>query len=174
MAEKIFSISIWNFECCNSAEIRTHPSNLIIFQITGDLVSPTPQPKLRQKGGTTFLPIPNTISPKEETLEVALSRGGISIVTRRLVADGSAMSTVSIQNPTPAHSGKYACRPANLDPAYVNLHVIQGKKIHSFFKSKSNESRMPFGRIGSTEGLQLWGCLGPKNSPKIEILIILV
>ena len=50
------------------------------------------------------------------------------IVTRRLVADGSAMSTVTIQNPTPAHSGKYACRPANLEPAYVNLHVIQGKQ----------------------------------------------
>ena len=109
------------------------------------MVSPTPQPKLRQKGGTTLLPVPNTISPKEETLEVALSRGGISIVTRRLVADGSAMSTVSIQNPTPAHSGKYACRPANLDPAYVNLHVIQGKKISFILKTISNESRMPFG-----------------------------
>ena len=44
------------------------------------------------------------------------------------MADGSAMSTVTIQNPTPAHSGKYACRPANLEPAYVNLHVIQGKQ----------------------------------------------
>lgn len=117
-------------------------------QIPGDLVSPTPQPKLRQKGGTTFLPVPNTISPKEETLEVALSRGGISIVTRRLVADGSAMSTVSIQNPTPAHSGKYACRPANLDPAYVNLHVIQEEKPAAM----QHENRIQSSKVSASSG----------------------
>ena len=45
---------------------------------------------------------------------------------KRLVADGSAISTVTIRDPTPPHSGLYNCRPANLEPAHVNLHVIQG------------------------------------------------
>ena len=45
------------------------------------------------------------------------------------MADGSAISTVTIRDPTPPHSGLYNCRPANLEPAHVNLHVIQGTYI---------------------------------------------
>ena len=51
---------------------------LFIYLIfTGDLVSPTPLPKIKQKG-TTFIPTKN-VPIQDETLEVALSRGGISI-----------------------------------------------------------------------------------------------
>ena len=122
---------IWNLE-----KIWPQYEYLTLKLFSGDLVSPTPEPKLkRPRGGlkTTFSP-PKPVTkpqPVEETLEVALSRGGISIITKRLVSDGSAMSTVTIENPTPAHSGKYACRPANLEPAYVNLHVIQGIRNYS-------------------------------------------
>ncbi len=56
----------------------------------------------------------------------AFRRGGIKIRTQRKISDGSALSTVTIRNLSPDHSGKYECRPANLEPSFVNLHVIKG------------------------------------------------
>ena len=50
-----------------------------------------------------------------------------TIDTRRVVGDGSAVSTLTIDEPSPRHSGIYSCRPANLEKASVSLHVIQGK-----------------------------------------------
>ena len=64
------------------------------------------------------------------------------------MADGSAISTVTIRNPTPAHSGKYTCRPANLDPAHVNLHVIQGNIFEPF--SILESLKMAFGSVLSS------------------------
>ena len=101
-------------------------------QIPGDLVSDS---ELTTSSSTPTV----TVSSKkkklklnlkpiyEEDLDKVFSRGGITIRTQRLVSDGSAISFVTIKDPTPAHSGPYACRPANLEPAYVNLHVIQGE-----------------------------------------------
>ena len=98
-------------------------------QIPGDLMSTTQSTPLKLVLDSTFsskkkkMMHSKPASVDEDTL---FSRGGITIRTQRLVANGSAISTVTIQDPTPAHSGPYACRPANLEPAYVNLHVIQG------------------------------------------------
>ena len=108
-------------------------------QIPGDLIPPTtPKPVLQHRRGSKNRDskvrqriIKATEAP-EIDLDQLFSRGGIKIRTQRLVADGSAISTVTIRNPTPAHSGKYTCRPANLDPAFVNLHVIQGKRLKLF------------------------------------------
>ena len=106
-------------------------------QIPGDLVSPMPavattkkfsmNQSLSRKGQTGSKLADNRRSNSEPDLDKVFSRGGITIRTEILIADGSAISTVTIRNPTPAHSGPYACRPANLDPASVNLHVIQGE-----------------------------------------------
>ena len=98
-------------------------------QIPGDLIEPTtPKPKSHSKKtrGKNRRKIPAMTQAPELDLDQLFFRGGIKILTQRLVADGSAISTVTIRNPTPAHSGKYTCRPANLEPAFVNLHVIQG------------------------------------------------
>ena len=108
-----------------------------MYFISGDLVSQAPTTKTppptfsrkqsgkskksesnRNKSGSG-----NRVVPDFDTV---YSRGGITIRTQRLVADGSAISTVTIRDPTPPHSGLYNCRPANLEPAHVNLHVIQG------------------------------------------------
>ncbi len=53
---------------------------------------------------------------------------GVRVSTRRVVRDGSAVSTLTIPRPDPEHSGLYSCRPANLDPAFARLHVIRGEK----------------------------------------------
>ena len=111
-----------------------------MYFISGDLVSQAPTTKTppptfsrkqsgkskksesnRNKSGSG-----NRVVPDFDTV---YSRGGITIRTQRLVADGSAISTVTIRDPTPPHSGLYNCRPANLEPAHVNLHVIQGTYI---------------------------------------------
>ena len=64
----------------------------------------------------------------EDRIRSVFSRGGIEITTRVLPRDGAtAVSQMTIKNPTPEHSGKYSCRPANLEPAFVKLHVIQGE-----------------------------------------------
>ena len=106
-------------------------------QIPGDLVSPSPTPRStlspkysrgnnhrRRNQLQKPLNTPNNLEPD---LDTVFSRGGITIRTQRLIADGSAISTVTIRDPSPAHSGRYACRPANLEPAHVKLHVIQGR-----------------------------------------------
>ena len=105
-------------------------------QIPGDLVSQapttkTPPPKFSSVSGRGQNQNRKSELTKKQTgsssdFDTVYSRGGITIRTQRLIADGSAISTVTIRDPTPAHSGLYACRPANLEPAYVNLHVIQG------------------------------------------------
>jgi len=100
-------------------------------QIPGDLIEPTtPKPTSHSKKtrGKNRRKIPAMTQAPELDLDQLFFRGGIKILTQRLVADGSAISTVTIRNPTPAHSGKYTCRPANLEPAFVNLHVIQEEK----------------------------------------------
>ena len=97
-------------------------------QIPGDLIKPTtpkPTSQIKRRGKNRRKISAMTQAP-ELDLDQLFFRGGIKILTQRLVADGSAISTVTIRNPTPAHSGKYTCRPANLEPAFVNLHVIQG------------------------------------------------
>ena len=73
--------------------------------------------------------INNNGTEVEKDMEWLYERGGIRINTKRLVSDGSAVSTVTIENPTPAHSGTFTCSPAHLEPAHVNLHVIQGNFI---------------------------------------------
>jgi hypothetical protein len=106
-------------------------------QIPGDLlpnedIVTTPDPKNKKKRGknrqkgSTLITAKPTEGLFEDDLNRAFARGGIKISTRLSIADGSAISTVTIQDPTPAHSGLYACRPANLELSYVNLHVIQG------------------------------------------------
>ena len=107
-----------------------------MYFISGDLVSQAPTTKTppptfsRKKSGKSKKSESNRnkaggnrVVPDFDTV---YSRGGITIRTQRLVADGSAISTVTIRDPTPPHSGLYNCRPANLEPAHVNLHVIQG------------------------------------------------
>jgi len=99
-------------------------------QIPGDLIKPTtpkPTSQIKTRGKNRRKISAMTQAP-ELDLDQLFFRGGIKILTQRLVADGSAISTVTIRNPTPAHSGKYTCRPANLEPAFVNLHVIQEEK----------------------------------------------
>ena len=111
-----------------------------VYFISGDLVSQAPTTKTPPP---TFSRKQSSKSKKSESnrnksgsgnrvvpdFDTVYSRGGITIRTQRLVADGSAISTVTIRDPTPPHSGLYNCRPANLDPAHVNLHVIQGTYI---------------------------------------------
>jgi len=67
------------------------------------------------------------ISQTEKFASV-FARGGIRIRTRVMRSEGSAISQITIRHPTPHHSGKYSCRPANLEPAHVKLHVIQDEK----------------------------------------------
>jgi hypothetical protein len=66
-----------------------------------------------------------------------LDDGGrtISIVTQRVVGEGAAVSTLTLVNPSaPGDSGKYSCRPENLEPAHVSLHVIRGTGTKPFVK----------------------------------------
>ena len=53
----------------------------------------------------------------------------VVIHTQRIVGDGSAMSSLTIANPMPRHSGIYSCRPANLEASFVSLHVIRGEMV---------------------------------------------
>ena len=43
------------------------------------------------------------------------------------IAEGTTMSTLSILNAKPSDSGKYTCKPAQLEQASVNLHVLECK-----------------------------------------------
>ncbi len=67
-----------------------------------------------------------------------LDDGGkrVSILTQRVVGEGAAVSTLTIRDPTPAESGRYTCRPENLDPASVRLHVIRGEELSSSIKCR--------------------------------------
>lgn len=65
-------------------------------------------------------------SQEDNGVESIFASGGIDIETQALHDDGTALSTITIKDPTSKHSGTYSCRPANLDPAKVKLHVIQG------------------------------------------------
>ena len=69
----------------------------------------------------------NKTMSEDEKIHSVFARGGIRIRTRVLREDGSAISKLTILNPSPEHSGRYSCRPANLEPAFVKLHIIQGK-----------------------------------------------
>ena len=70
----------------------------------------------------------NQTMSAQHKIHSVFSRGGIEIATRVLPRDGaSAVSQITIKNPTPDHSGTYSCRPANLEPAHVKLHVIKGE-----------------------------------------------
>ena len=51
----------------------------------------------------------------------------MTIVTQRVVGESAVVSMLTLLNPTPDRAGVYACRPEHLDPAYVRLHIVQGK-----------------------------------------------
>eukprot|EP00095_Tigriopus_kingsejongensis_P001091 maker-scaffold193_size270907-snap-gene-1.19 protein:Tk01091 transcript:maker-scaffold193_size270907-snap-gene-1.19-mRNA-1 annotation:"Neurotrimin" len=65
---------------------------------------------------------------KEDKRLLSGEDGNITITTKRIVGDGAAVSTITIAHPDPSHSGIYCCRPANLERAFVSLHVIQDEK----------------------------------------------
>ena len=48
------------------------------------------------------------------------------IATQVRRKDGSAISSIIIGRVSTKHSGTYSCRPANLEPAQIKLHVIRG------------------------------------------------
>ncbi|CAB4062714.1 unnamed protein product [Lepeophtheirus salmonis] len=52
----------------------------------------------------------------------------IKIDTKRIIGDGSAVSTITVFNSDKTYEGIYTCRPAHLDPSSVSLHVIQAEK----------------------------------------------
>ena len=56
-------------------------------------------------------------------------RGSVSIVTQRVVGEGAAVSTLTLLNSTPERAGVYTCRPEHLDPAYIRLHIVEGKEV---------------------------------------------
>lgn len=64
---------------------------------------------------------------KEDKRLLSADDGNITITTKRIIGDGAAVSTLTIVHPDPTHSGIYSCRPANLERAFVSLHVIQGR-----------------------------------------------
>jgi len=41
------------------------------------------------------------------------------------IAEGTTMSTLTILHAKTSDSGKYTCRPAQLEQASVNLHVLE-------------------------------------------------
>jgi hypothetical protein len=51
------------------------------------------------------------------------------------IAEGTTMSTLSILNAKPSDSGKYTCKPAQLEQASVNLHVLECKLNKMRFKA---------------------------------------
>ena len=51
--------------------------------------------------------------------------------------DGSAISSIIIRRVSTKHTGTYSCRPANLEPAQIKLHVIRGKFDYHFWASLS-------------------------------------
>ena len=145
-------------------------------QIPGDLIKPTtpkPTSQIKTRGKNRRKISAMTQAP-ELDLDQLFFRGGIKILTQRLVADGSAISTVTIRNPTPAHSGKYTCRPANLEPAFVNLHVIQGMsnfagstlKIHTVRKSQILSKNSIFRKVSK---LWIWIFM-----PKMNAFIVMM
>lgn len=50
-------------------------------------------------------------------------RGGVSVVTEKGIESSSSLL---IQNARPPDSGKYVCRPENAEPAFINVHVLNG------------------------------------------------
>ncbi|TRY67244.1 hypothetical protein TCAL_07661 [Tigriopus californicus] len=65
---------------------------------------------------------------KEDKRLLSADDGNITITTKRIIGDGAAVSSLTIEHPDPTHSGIYSCRPANLERAFVSLHVIQDEK----------------------------------------------
>ena len=61
--------------------------------------------------------------------------------------DGSAISSIIIRRVSTKHTGTYSCRPANLEPAQIKLHVIRGKFDYHFlslsFNQKLSNMRIP-------------------------------
>ena len=51
------------------------------------------------------------------------------LVTQIRRKDGSAVSSIVIGRVSNRQTGTYSCRPANLEPAQVKLHVIRGKSL---------------------------------------------
>ena len=54
------------------------------------------------------------------------------LVTQIRRKDGSAVSSIVIGRVSNRQTGTYSCRPANLEPAQVKLHVIRGKVLFLF------------------------------------------
>ena len=53
--------------------------------------------------------------------------------------DGSAISSIIIRRVSTKHTGTYSCRPANLEPAQIKLHVIRGKFDYHFLSLSFNQ-----------------------------------
>jgi len=51
----------------------------------------------------------------------------VEITTKRILRDGSAVSSLTIASSAVSDAGVYSCRPAGLGPARVRLHVIRGE-----------------------------------------------
>lgn len=148
-------------------------------QIPGDLVSQAPTTKTPPP---TFSRKQSSKSKKSESnrnksgsgnrvvpdFDTVYSRGGITIRTQRLVADGSAISTVTIRDPTPPHSGLYNCRPANLDPAHVNLHVIQEEKPAAMQHENHNNLQSSASASSSAVSGSASGSLGSSSSSSLS------
>ena len=78
--------------------------------------------------------------------------GAVSIVTQRVVGEGAAVSTLPLLNPTPKRAGVYTCRPEHLDPAYVRLHIVQGKACSSLTGTVQNHG----GQASNVTALDCW------------------
>ena len=77
---------------------------------------------------SNVLDVPSYVFWHHEGTRLLDGDSKVSIVTQRVVGEGAAVSTLTLTNPTPKQSGIYTCRPENLDPASVRLHVIRGKE----------------------------------------------